>query len=416
VIILGDSGAGKTSLISCFQSNKFDKVCSTSCDNYPMAFKLLGGKIIKLEIKDTLGQERYREIYNSFYKKADCCILVYNIADSSSFEECINKFNNKIKKNCKKNIKVALCGNMIDLENKREISFEKAAKFASENNYIFMETSCKQMLNVKNIFEYLITTTFLDSKDLLNNNLKNLQDFNNNLIKEIEQLKYTNDILIKKLQELEVYNNNLKENLNSSDILLNDLKENIKKLDNSKSKLEEKIEELESLNQDLKYNFQVEKSSKQTMQEGFEEMKRIVIAQEKSLNNEKEKYEQLNKKLKELEELTNKDTYFKKLFEMMEEIKQKDKEISELKNKFHENENNLISIILVSNDENIYCSIICKNIYNFEEIENLFYDKYPEFKKLNNQFFINGIKINENKTLEENSIFDNSIIYIKSKL
>ena len=197
---------------------------------------------------------------------------------------------------------------------------------------------------------------------------------------------------------------------------LNDLKENIKKLDNSKSKLEEKIEELESLNQDLKYNFQVEKSSKQTMQEGFEEMKRIVIAQEKSLNNEKEKYEQLNKKLKELEELTNKDTYFKKLFEMMEEIKQKDKEISELKNKFHENENNLISIILVSNDENIYCSIICKNIYNFEEIENLFYDKYPEFKKLNNQFFINGIKINENKTLEENSIFDNSIIYIKSKL
>ena len=94
-----------------------------------MTYKLSNGSILQLLVRDTQGQERYRNLWTKYYKKADCCLLVYSIQDHGSFEECKNYFKDKIKDLCKKDIKVALCGNMTDIEYKRQVSYEEAFEF-----------------------------------------------------------------------------------------------------------------------------------------------------------------------------------------------------------------------------------------------------------------------------------------------
>ena len=76
-------------------------------------------------------------------------------------------------------------------------------------------------------------------------------------------------------------------------------------------------------------------------------------------------------------------------------------------------EEKFISMMIVSNEEDIYCSFICKSTDKFKEVEKQLYEVYPEYSKRQNLFFINGIKIDKNKSLEENGIKNNSLITIK---
>ena len=113
---------------------------------------------------DTAGEEKFRSINASYYRKADCCLLVYDITNRKSFEEIKNYYNQNIKEQCKKNIKIILLGNKTDLEDQRQVSSEEGASFALENNYIFMETSCLKNTNVANAFETLIEITNIEIK------------------------------------------------------------------------------------------------------------------------------------------------------------------------------------------------------------------------------------------------------------
>ena len=71
-----------------------------------------------------------------------------------------------------------------------------------------------------------------------------------------------------------------------------------------------------------------------------------------------------------------------------------------------------MTIIIISNDKKIHYSFLCKNTDKFTRIEKLIYEKYPEYKKTENYFFVNGNKINKNETLEENKIKNSDIITI----
>ena len=86
----------------------------------------------------------------------DCCLLVYDISRRESFDECKNYYKNKIKGKCKKNTEVLLLGNKTDFEYEREVKYEEGADFATENDYIFMESSCFKNENVADAFETLI--------------------------------------------------------------------------------------------------------------------------------------------------------------------------------------------------------------------------------------------------------------------
>ena len=100
----------------------------------------------------------------SYYQKADCVLLVYDISNRYSFDKCKNYYNPALKKKCKKDIKVILLGNKTDLEDLRQVPSEEGAGFALECNYIFIETSCLKNKNVANAFETLIEITNIEAK------------------------------------------------------------------------------------------------------------------------------------------------------------------------------------------------------------------------------------------------------------
>ena len=122
------------------------------------------------EIIDTGGQEKFNAINKTYYKRADACLLVYDVTNRASFEECQNFYKNEIIENCKKDIKVILIGNKIDLKELREISEEEGSKFAKENDYYFKETSCEKNFNVADAFETIIIMTH---SDMIKNGIQN---------------------------------------------------------------------------------------------------------------------------------------------------------------------------------------------------------------------------------------------------
>ena len=108
VVLLGESGVGKTCIISRYTNNTFEEnIMSTTGASYcgkAMTFDEYGGKTIKFEIWDTAGQEKYRALTKIFYKDAAVAILVYDITRKDSFDEIKNYWYHQIKESGKANI------------------------------------------------------------------------------------------------------------------------------------------------------------------------------------------------------------------------------------------------------------------------------------------------------------------------
>ena len=137
----------------------------------------MDGSYVNCEIIDTGGQEKFNALNVTYYKRADCCVLVYDVTNEESFEECENFYKQQIEQNCKKSIKVILIGNKTDLEDQRKIKNEEGAKFAKDNHYYFRETSCETNTNVSDAFETIIVMTH---NDMIKNNEK---------VKEVKEAK-----------------------------------------------------------------------------------------------------------------------------------------------------------------------------------------------------------------------------------
>jgi small GTP-binding protein len=108
VVLLGESGVGKTCIIARFINNVFqDNIISTTGASYTgktLTFDEYNGKSIKFEIWDTAGQEKYRSLTKIFYKDAGVAILVYDISRKESFDEIKNYWYNQVKDYAPKNI------------------------------------------------------------------------------------------------------------------------------------------------------------------------------------------------------------------------------------------------------------------------------------------------------------------------
>ena len=144
-------------------------VATIGIDNEYQCVQLTDGSIIKLRVLDTAGQEIYNSINENYYKDADGCLLVYDITNNDSFERIKDYYIQKIKEKCKKNIKIVLLGNKTDKNDEREVSEKDGRDLALKNNYIFMESSCKDNYNVSDAFTALVEMTNIDMKK---NNLK----------------------------------------------------------------------------------------------------------------------------------------------------------------------------------------------------------------------------------------------------
>ena len=122
-------------------------------------YRLSDGSVVNIRIMDTGGQENFDAINETYYRDADCCLLVYDITSEKSFDKVKDYYIQKLKDNCKTIIKVLLLGNKTDLKDERIISPKDGAELAQKNGFVFMESSCQDNYNVTDAFTTLIEMT-----------------------------------------------------------------------------------------------------------------------------------------------------------------------------------------------------------------------------------------------------------------
>jgi len=158
VIILGDSGVGKTSLFNKFINDKFSKQYQATIGaDFLTKEIIIDDKLVTMQIWDTAGQERFQSLGVAFYRGADACMLVYDITDQKSFDSLETWMNEFIAQASPKNPKefpFVILGNKADLaKTKRQVPEAKAQTFCKSKNEVpFYETSAKDNINVEQAF------------------------------------------------------------------------------------------------------------------------------------------------------------------------------------------------------------------------------------------------------------------------
>ena len=156
VVLLGESGVGKTCIISRFINNTFEEgLMSSNGASYASkssTFPEYENKTLKFEIWDTAGQEKYRALNQIFYKDAAICILVYDVTSETSFNALLEYWCQQVKDSAPKNIILGLAGNKCDLLEKEVVSEEKARNLAREINAIFETTSAAKNIGIEQLF------------------------------------------------------------------------------------------------------------------------------------------------------------------------------------------------------------------------------------------------------------------------
>lgn len=160
LVLIGDSGVGKSNLLSRFTRNEFN-LESKSTIGVEFATKSLNvdGKVIKAQIWDTAGQERYRAITSAYYRGAVGALLVYDVTRNITFEN-IERWLKELRGHTDPNIVVMLIGNKSDLRHLVAVSTEDAKAFAERESLYFMETSALEATNVENAFQEVLSQIY----------------------------------------------------------------------------------------------------------------------------------------------------------------------------------------------------------------------------------------------------------------
>ena len=166
IVLIGESGVGKTSIISRYTTNTFDPqtLTSSSAQFLTKTINLNENTSIKFDIWDTAGQEKFKSLAKIFYKDAKVIILVYDITNKPSFETLKNYWYKEIMDNSVSDLILALVGNKSDLYENEQVTDDEGKAYAKEKNAIFKSTSA------------------LSNRYLQKTSLKYMQYFNKNEI------------------------------------------------------------------------------------------------------------------------------------------------------------------------------------------------------------------------------------------
>ncbi|KAL8144957.1 hypothetical protein AgCh_003246 [Apium graveolens] len=160
VVIIGDSGVGKSNLLSRFTKNEFS-LDSKSTIGVEFATRSIrvDDKVVKAQIWDTAGQERYRAITSAYYRGAVGALLVYDVTRHVTFEN-VERWLKELRDHTDANIVIMLVGNKADLRHLRAVSTEDAKAFAEREKTYFMETSALESMNVENSFTEVLSQIY----------------------------------------------------------------------------------------------------------------------------------------------------------------------------------------------------------------------------------------------------------------
>lgn len=158
LLIIGDSGVGKTCLLLRWTEGQYNKVKLSSTVGVDLKIKYIntGFEIVKCQIWDSAGQERFKTIINAYFRGANGILICYDITDESTFDN-IRNWITKIEEYTDNKVIVFIVGLKTDLENKRIISYKKGKELADEYSYYFMEASAKINSNVDQVFRTMVS-------------------------------------------------------------------------------------------------------------------------------------------------------------------------------------------------------------------------------------------------------------------
>jgi len=168
LVVVGDSGVGKTNLIKRFVSDEFipNSKATVGVEFVSRSYKI-NEEVFKIEIWDTAGQERYKSITSAYYRGAKGALLVYDVTEKKSFQN-IDKWMGEIKEKSSKDINIMIIGNKIDLNDTKAVTTEEAMTKAKTLGVALMEASALNSTNVKEAFYDLLREMYQDVRKKLN--------------------------------------------------------------------------------------------------------------------------------------------------------------------------------------------------------------------------------------------------------
>eukprot|EP00918_Siedleckia_nematoides_P063740 GHVU01138688.1.p1 GENE.GHVU01138688.1~~GHVU01138688.1.p1 ORF type:complete len:212 (-),score=36.97 GHVU01138688.1:255-890(-) len=157
IIILGDSGVGKTSLMNQYVNKKFSNQYRATIGADFMSKELnVDDTHVTLQIWDTAGQERFQSLGVAFYRGAECCVLVFDLTNPKSLESLESwrkEFLGQASPRDPDNFPFVVIGNKVDMEAERKVSNARAVAWCQAYNIPFFEASARNAIKVDEAFE-----------------------------------------------------------------------------------------------------------------------------------------------------------------------------------------------------------------------------------------------------------------------
>ena len=180
VILVGESGVGKTCLLSMYVKGVIEQTIPTIAVEFcTKEIELFDGTKVKVQIWDTAGEERFKSLAMTYYRKAYGILLLFDVTKKSSFMACKN-YLEEVRINSDKKCVIYLVGNKIDLVDERVITKEAAEEFAKNENIKYIETSAVKNMKVTEAFTSLLNDIYKvkqedDKSKLFLNNTANIE-------------------------------------------------------------------------------------------------------------------------------------------------------------------------------------------------------------------------------------------------
>ncbi|XP_021707157.1 ras-related protein Rab-35 isoform X2 [Aedes aegypti] len=181
LLIIGDSGVGKSSLLIRFSDNTFSGSYITTIGvDFKIRTVVINGERVKLQIWDTAGQERFRTITNTYYRGTHGVIVVYDVTNGESFAN-VKRWLQEIEANCDVVNKV-LVGNKNDDPARKVVITEDAQRFANQMDIQLFETSAKDNINVEEMFLAITEQVLRHKKQTQKTGIKVQSDQSNDTV------------------------------------------------------------------------------------------------------------------------------------------------------------------------------------------------------------------------------------------